>query len=177
MEFSLSYSALNNIVEMELERNPGKYKKKKNEKMPYHLSHGREKTNEELFKKMECLGLSFTRESLKELCNNFLSAEEMTKWLIDKHGLVLADDSDSDWLWICLTVLWERLFPEIPHFELIDTKMQQGYKKIENNERIEGLNLWSDTWTAIMQIAVKESLDTVHDFDWRCTPPRKPVAL
>ena len=40
---------------------------------------------------------------------------------------------ESDWIWICLTALWQRWFPDKPSFESLDDKMQSGYELLPSH--------------------------------------------
>jgi len=72
---------------------------------------------------------------------------------------------ESDWLWISLTVLWERWFPENPSLEIIDDMMQEGYEKSEAGDSVGACDLWLKVWKLILDIAVNKRASTINDID------------
>ena len=60
--------------------------------------------------------------SAQEICRTIITAEVRSRC---KNPL------DEDWVWLALTVLWERWFPERPNFEQLDEAMQAGYAHSE----------------------------------------------
>ena len=81
-------------------------------------------------------GIELDRPSLERLCDQALSAEEIAQPLLDQrtfHGR--HEQMESDWIWICLSALWQRWFPDKPSFEALDDKMQAGYELRESGCR------------------------------------------
>ena len=74
---------------------------------------------------------------------------------------------EGDWIWVCLTVLWERWFPDQPSFEMLDEKMQRGYKLLAANDEAGAAHSWLDTWRDVLVLADRLNLRTVEDFDER----------
>ena len=92
-------------------------------------SHAKRLTDGELLAKLRSFGIDMDRPSLERLCSQALSAEEIAKPLMDQRPFQgKREDLESDWIWICLAALWQRWFPDIPCFELMDDKMQAGYE-------------------------------------------------
>jgi hypothetical protein len=83
----------------------------------------------ELLDKLRSFGIDLDRSSLERLCNKYLSAEEIAKPLLEQRTFESkSKELESDWIWICLDALWQRWFPNIPSFEMLDDKMQAGYE-------------------------------------------------
>src|SRR6266705_776725 len=92
-------------------------------------------SDEEILDKLRGFGLDLDRRSLERLCEGALSAEEVAGPLIGRCGF--RDDSEwmqGDWIWICLVSLWERWWPDKVCLELLDDKVQVGYRKREHDE-------------------------------------------
>jgi hypothetical protein len=69
-------------------------------------------TDGELLAKLSSFGIELDRPSLEWLCDQALSAEEIVRPLLDQrtfHGK--HEQMESDWIWICLSALWQRWFP------------------------------------------------------------------
>jgi len=91
-------------------------------------SDAKQLTDDDLLAKLRSFGIELDRPSLERLCREALSAEEIATPLLDQrtfHGRQA--EMESDWIWVCLTALWQRWFPDQPCFELLDDKMQAGY--------------------------------------------------
>ena len=81
-------------------------------------------TDDDLLAKLRSFGIELDRPALERLCEQALSAEEIAAPLLDQrtfHGQQA--EMESDWIWICLTALWQRWFPDQPWFELLDDKI------------------------------------------------------
>src|SRR5262249_22526587 len=86
-------------------------------------------TDGELLAMLASFGIELDRPSLEQLCDQALSAEEIAQPLLDQRTFHGKDEQmESDWIWICLSALWQRWFPDKPSFEALDDKMQAGYE-------------------------------------------------
>ena len=75
-------------------------------------SDAKQLTDDELLAKLRSFGIELDRPSLERLCREALSAEEIATPLVDQrtfHGRQA--EMESDWIWVCLTALWQRWFP------------------------------------------------------------------
>ena len=81
-------------------------------------------SDDELLAKLKDLGLDVDRDGMERLCEGALSAEDVAKTITNKLKL---DDMTVDWVWVSLTALWQRWWPDRPCLELLDDKMQAGY--------------------------------------------------
>jgi tetratricopeptide (TPR) repeat protein len=74
---------------------------------------------------------------------------------------------ESDWIWVCLTALWQRWFPDQPGFELLDDKMQAGYDLQGPEGAPAGCRIWLEAWKDVLGLLDKGSLSSIHAFDQR----------
>lgn len=69
-------------------------------------------TDGDLLAKLRSFGIDLDRPSLERLCRHSLSAQEIAGPLLDQLTLkTRRENLESDWVWICLTALWQRWFP------------------------------------------------------------------
>ncbi len=128
------------------------------------LLFGRRMTDDELLAKLRSCGIVLDRELFAELCPSFLSAEDLSTRFITDRRLKLGD-IDDDWLWVCLTVLWERWLPDSPSFEMIDDAMQEGYARMAATGAAGAVEIWLPVWKRIQAIMDSQGMKTVGEFD------------
>lgn len=68
-------------------------------------------------------------------------------------------------LWMCLTVLWERWFPKIPNFEMLDDKIYSGYMLLKERKSAEACNLWWEAWKDIIYLMDHHKISGINEFD------------
>ena len=158
----ISFSAVNRMVEQRAARDK-EYREKLARNQKPLLSMGRRMSDEALLEKLRSLHLDLDRATLGEWCRTSLSAEELARRLSRWPSLKLAG-MDADWLWICLTVLWERWFPQQPSFEMIDDTMQAGYEKL-HEDKAAACEIWLEAWRNILAVMASHSIETFDDFD------------
>jgi tetratricopeptide (TPR) repeat protein len=123
-------------------------------------------TDEELLAKLRYFGVELDRPSLEQLCEKALSAEEIAKPLLkDRVFMSKQEELESDWIWICLTELWRRWFPDKPCFELLDNKMQDGYDLLKSGQAKAACSLWLDVWRDVLRIFDKTGMRSIKEFD------------
>jgi hypothetical protein len=159
---SFSYIAMDRHLEEEIKSNKEIRRLAKINKKAT-LSQARKRTNKQLIKKLYSFNIPIDKDTLREHCKRFLSAEEMSNWVTDTYKPQIKE-SEIDWVWFCLTILWERWFPDIPNFEMIDDRMQEGYMKLEK-DITGGCRIWLDTWKMIKEINKSIKFKTIKDFD------------
>lgn len=159
---NLSYIAMDRISEEGLKNHP-EWKIVARTDRP-RMSLGRTLSDEQLLEKLHRWGIEFTGDSFKKTAAEHLSAEALTKWLHEDHSIE-SDDQQLDWIWVALAVLWERWLPEQPSIEMIDDRMQKGYKELENKNKIQACDDWLWSWNQIRAIAQKQDTHTVSEFD------------
>lgn len=110
------------------------------------------------------LGVYIEKASFSESIKKHPSSQEYYIWMMSAKKLKL-EEMDEDILWMCLTVLWERWFPEIPNFEMIDDKMYSGYMFLEERKCAEACNLWWDAWNDIIYLMDYHKISGIDAFD------------
>ena len=131
-------------------------------------SDAKQLTDDELLAKLRSFGIELDRPSLERLCREALSAEEIATPLVDQrtfHGRQA--EMESDWIWVCLTALWQRWFPDQPCFELLDDKMQAGYDLLGPGGATAACRIWLEAWRDVLGLFDKGGLPSIHAFDER----------
>ena len=125
-------------------------------------------TDDDLLAKLRSFGIELDRASLERLCGQALSAEEIAKPLLDQRTFRgKRERLDSDWIWICLSALWQRWFPDQPCFELLDDKMQSGYEFLASGEATSACRVWREAWNDVLRIFDKSGMRSIQEFDKR----------
>ncbi len=122
-------------------------------------------SDEELLGKLCGFGFDLDRGSLEKLCEGALSAEEVARPLLDRRRI--GDDSESDWIWICLVSLWQRWWPDKVCLELLDDKVQAGYGEDEQNNESACAALWLDAWSDVLRLCDTTGIGSIEEFDDR----------
>lgn len=159
----LSIVAMDRILENSIVegRIPAKIVKKKGKML---LSDVRKLEDEIIIQRLNNIGVQVEKTSFYESIKKFLSCEEYFVWLMDEKNLELKG-MDEDMLWLGLTVLWERWFPEISNFEMLDDKMYLGYMLLEKRETEEACNIWWDAWNDIVCLMNQHNISGIDDFN------------
>src|SRR5262249_24695125 len=76
-------------------------------------------------------------------------------------------ERESDWIWVCLTALWQRWFPDQPGFELLDDKIQAGYDLQGPEGAVAACCVWLEAWGDVLSLLDKGGLPSIHAFDER----------
>ena len=122
-------------------------------------------SDDDLLAKLRSFGIELDRAALERLCLKALSAEEIaTPWLDQRNRPA---EMESDWIWVCLTALWQRWFQDQPGFELLDDKMQAGYDLRGLEGAPAGCRIWLEAWKDVLGLLDKGSLSSIHAFDQR----------
>src|SRR5438045_8548044 len=148
----LSWRAMDRIVERKRAAGTA-YRKQAEGKVL--RSDAKRLTDGELLAKLSSFGIELDRLSLERLCDQALSAEEIAQPLLDQrtfHGR--HEQMESDWIWICLSALWQRWFPDKPSFEALDDTMQAGYELRESGA-VAVCRVWPEAWRAVQRILHK----------------------
>jgi tetratricopeptide (TPR) repeat protein len=125
-------------------------------------------TDDDLLAKLRSFGIELDRPSLERLCRGALSAEEIATPLLDQrtfHGRQA--EMESDWIWVCLTVLWQRWFPDQPGFELLDDKIEAGYELQGPGRDAAACRIWLEAWRDVLGLLDKGGLTSIRAFDER----------
>ena len=122
-------------------------------------------SDDELLVRLRSLDLEVDRPSLEPLCRRALSAQELTQTL--GAGKPPLGDREEDWLWVCLAVLWERWFPDEPCFEILDDRIQAGYRLHAAKDPLGTSLVWLDAWADVLTLMEKGGIRSMDEFDER----------
>jgi uncharacterized protein YchJ len=161
---TFSYIAINRMIEQGAGEHREQREMFKREGRPM-LATGREMSDAELLEKLKSFQVILDREEFAAWCKNFLSAEALSEWIIATQKPRFARDFDQEWIWVVLTVLWERWFPENPSFEMIDDQMQAGYNLLEARETGRACELWLAVWKNLLNIANTQRFKSLDKLD------------
>ena len=161
----MSYAALNRIVEDRMSSDKDYREQLRSSGRPV-LSHGRTMTNEELFAKLSSFGLDLNEKTIKKLAVRFLSAQELSEFLLERSGpLRFHGRFDEDWVWICAAVVWERCLSDRPSMEMIDDAMQDGYHKKDREGDAAACEAWLLVWRDIARMMDERGMKSMEEFD------------
>ena len=125
-------------------------------------------SDDDLLAKLRSFGIELDRPALERLCLKALSAEEIvTPWLEQRTFHGRQAEMESDWIWVCLTALWQRWFQDQPGFELLDDKMQAGYDLQGSGGAVAACRIWLEAWRDVLGLLEKGDLPSIHAFDQR----------
>lgn len=124
-------------------------------------------TDDELLIKLRSFDIEMDRPSLERLCRQALSAEEIATPLLDQRTFRgRRAEMESAWIWVCLTALWQRWFPDQPCFELLDDKIETGYE-LQGQEKDAACRIWLEAWRDVLGLLDKGGLTSIRAFDER----------
>jgi hypothetical protein len=131
-------------------------------------SSAKRQTDEELLARLRAFGIELDRSSLEGLCRESLSAEEVARPLIKKRVFKSREEEmNGDWIWVCVDALWQRWFPHIPSFEMLDDKMQAGYELMKSRQVTAACRVWLEAWDDVLRLFDKAGVRTISEFDAR----------
>ena len=134
------------------------------EKGKMFLSDVRKLEDKLIIDRLNNLGVNINKLSFLESVKKYPSSENYYVWLIDHKQLELKG-MDEDMLWMGVTVLWERWFPDVPNFEMLDDKMHSGYMLLDKGESEEACNIWWDVWNDIIYLMNKHNVSGIDALD------------
>jgi len=162
-----SYVALERIAQDAAAQDPGIQLTFDKMDRPFR-SVARKMSDEQLLAKLKENGLELDRDGLLEINRLCVSAEaasipladNLPKWKAGKS----IPDFRSDWLWIGISVLWERWFPDTPHFEMLDDVIREGYDfQCKDTEAC--VAKWNKAWDMIEILADRIEAESIDEFD------------
>src|SRR5260370_13717559 len=119
-------------------------------------------TDGELLAKLSSFGIELDRPSLERLCDQALSAEEIAQPLLDQRIFRGSHEQmENDWIWICLSALWQRWFPDKPSFEALDDNMQAGYD-LRSSSAVAAGHVGLEAWDDVMRILCKTAMRSME---------------
>jgi hypothetical protein len=158
-----SFVAIDRVIERERASNPAYRKRIAGRPL---RSDARRLTDSELVERLRSLGIEMDPAILGGLCDKSLSAEAIVNSLVEQSVLTrMPRGLDEDWIWICLSALWQRWYPNKPSFEMLDDKMQSGYEMRDAGDAIGACRVWLAAWKDVLQIIDKTSIQTIDEFD------------
>jgi hypothetical protein len=105
------------------------------------------------------------RDKLAALIQDHCSAEEISRILLkDWRPRSDQKETEFDWGWIALSILWDRWFPEVPNFERLDSLMQTGYHEEDEPQKCD---LWIKAWVEALRLKEKSGCRTLDELDAR----------
>jgi len=160
----LSLSALNDIAEERAGTDPGFRRDGERRGRPL-LSQARKLPDEALREKLERWGIEIDKNSYAEIAEHAISAEEIAETAVTAEVRARFRGAfEADWIWLALTVLWERWFPEWPNLEQLDQQMQAGYALLKKDSA-GACELWLPAWQDFLLMFDHGSFKTVAEFD------------
>src|SRR5579859_678987 len=125
-------------------------------------------TDQELLEKLRSFIPSLDRASLGRLCEGVLSAQEVAEPLIAGCRFKTAQEElQGDWIWITITALWQRWWPDRVCLELLDDKVQAGYRLLERGQTAEAARKWLGAWEDVLKLIQVTGIHSINDFDER----------
>jgi len=122
-------------------------------------------SDDELLEKLRGFGLDLDRGGLERLCEGALSAEEMARRLIASRDFrTSSEEMQGDWIWICLVTLWQRWWPDRVCLELLDDKIQAGYR--EPGRDVAARAAWLDACSDVLRSNLRYRLASMHGNPW-----------
>jgi hypothetical protein len=162
---NISFITLNRFVEDKAASDED-YRRQLQRRGKVLLSHGRALSDEALLAKLRSLDLGMDEDQFRTLSQRFFSAQEMAQAVYAGPGRDL-DGQDQDWVWIAFTCLWERWLPDRPSLEMIDDRMQDGYKLVARDDSPGACRLWMAAWKGIWNLIEVLRIHSLEEFDAR----------
>ncbi|MPZ16976.1 MAG: hypothetical protein GEV06_03525 [Luteitalea sp.] len=161
----ISYVAMERIAEREV---ASKAKSRKGRESRPFRAYARRWTDKDLLARLHAVGIDLDRPTLRGLCERTLSAEEITTSLLHERTFTGTRQGwDRDWVWICVATLWQRWFPEIPSFERLDDRMQDGYALVASGKTAAACRTWLEASDDVLHILDKAHITSIGEFDDR----------
>jgi tetratricopeptide (TPR) repeat protein len=158
MNFNISYIALDRMAQ------DGRHLYKGGKEKVL-LSDVRKLSDTDLLRKLSALGINLEREEFKEYFGNNPSSQQVAEQFCRRYKL---KDSNSDTCWHAITILWERWYPDIPHLESLDDKMQEGYSLLHDAKKEdEAIRRWREYWIDAKWMMKRWKVSTIEEFDLR----------
>ena len=159
----MSWVAMDRIVQSEATSDP-KYR----EQVAWRplRSDAKYLSDQELLAKLRASGIEMDRPTLAQLSDEFLSAEGIAEPLIKGYvSETKRKGVECDWIWICLSTLWERWLPHTPSFEMLDDKIQAGYELVKSRNTVSACRVWLEAWKDVLHLMDKARLQSIIEFD------------
>jgi tetratricopeptide (TPR) repeat protein len=163
----ISYIAFNRVVEEQAARDAA-YRRSLKRNGKVLLSDARKLSDEELVAKLHSFDVMLDRQSLARHSEEFASAEELSLHLLgDRDAGQDRKEIESDWVWLCLVVLWERWLPDQPSLEMLDDRVQEGYHARGQGDSDCACRIWLEAWRWVLRIMETRQIQSIDEFDER----------
>lgn len=106
-------------------------------------------TTEEIVAKLRSFGIEFDEATFRSDAARFKCAEALSDHWLEEFD-VTAEGRDEDFPWFAAMVLWDRLCPEIPYVEQLDSRIDAGYSLRGEERRAEACDVWMSVWETIV---------------------------
>jgi hypothetical protein len=164
MGLNLSFIAFNRIAEERAAKDK-KFQSDLERRGKPLLSQARAMADAALLQRLHRVGIEIDKESFAEMAEHALAAEEMAKTAVTTQVRSRFQNSfDQDWVWLALTVLWERWFPHWPNFEQLDDRIQAGYA-LADTDSAAACEKWFRAWEDFLLIFQKGNFKSIEEFD------------
>jgi uncharacterized protein YchJ len=157
----VSFIAMNRIVERQAAEDPA-VRRQLERTGKVVLSQARSLPDAELLAHLRSFGIEVDPKQFRELCDKHLSAEEVSLVLQRSCRAGL----EEDWIWLSLVVLWERWLPDLPSFEHLDDRIQEGYERLERDPA-QSCGIWLEAWNEVLGLCEKGDFNSIEAFDNR----------
>jgi hypothetical protein len=164
----ISYIAMHRVVE-ETAAKDEVYRKRLAKTGKVLLSDARKLSDEQVLDKLRSLNLEVHREFLAQQIGQLASAEEISQPLSEHVELdPRCNPMLIDWVWLGLTVLWERWFPDEPSLEMLDDRIRAGYDLQRTESSPEQVSeVWITAWAWVLRIMERRQINSITEFDRR----------
>jgi tetratricopeptide (TPR) repeat protein len=120
-------------------------------------------SHETILERLAGFGIVTSADEFVELARAEHSADAVVEdWR--RSFDVSARGFDNDFIGIAARILWERLLPERPSFEILDDRMQAGYMALKANQVTLACDLWLDVWEGF-KLHLTPAIGRVRDVD------------
>jgi hypothetical protein len=103
-------------------------------------------STEEIFRRLNRLGIAVTPEAYRATAQGYESAETMADEWYAQYTLQPEGPYDEDFVWMAAVILWPRLIPDRISFEQINHRMQEGYDLLEQHRATQACDAWWQVW-------------------------------
>jgi hypothetical protein len=162
----LSFIAIDRIAESQAAMDKA-YRAALKRKGKTPLSEAHALSDAELLARLENFDITLDRDSFQSLTTTFLSAEDIHRHLLRNYRQKPGQkELNLDWVWLSLTLLWERWFPDQPSFEKFNDRMQEGYR-LQDQDEAAASDCWLKVWSDFLVLLTKSGLQSIGEFDDR----------
>ncbi|MDQ6777640.1 MAG: SEC-C metal-binding domain-containing protein [Actinomycetota bacterium] len=131
-------------------------------------SHAAQMSDGQLLERLRGFGFDLDRAGIEWLCEGALSAQEVADGLLDRCDLRSVEERiEGDWIWICVISLWQRWWPEKVCLELLDDRVQSGYRALERGDTAAAAATWLRAWSDVVGLCTITGIGSIDAFDER----------